>query len=183
VYYHTFLGEKQLLNKYPSWRTHNMQIPRIEKILIIDDDLSLRKYISTVLEWNEFKVYHCSDVQAVSVAKKYRPDVIILDVNMPTYNGIELFHKFSRHIDLKDIPIVFVAEVSDEKLVENFFGLGAAGFIPKPINVHRLVETLTVMWVFYHLNWNGSTAKTRSFFQKFKSGFLKMCPEKLFRHE
>jgi len=113
----------------------------ILKILIADDNLGsrllVRDYLSKV-EGIEIAGEAASGDEALSLAKKLRPDVIFLDVDMPGQNGIEVAREL---IDIfPDIYIVFITAYPDYAL--EAFELYSFDYILKPIDEERVVKTI-----------------------------------------
>jgi DNA-binding response OmpR family regulator len=92
------------------------------------------------LEANGFKVIIASNgVEAFVKANDEKPDLIILDVSMPTMNGVE-FVQSTRWFEMKDIPIIILTALRDTKEVFNTFGV--TNFITKPFDPNVLLEKI-----------------------------------------
>jgi CheY-like chemotaxis protein len=80
------------------------------KILVIDDEIDIIKYLTTLLEDNNYDVISTFDpMKAFSLAKKEIPDLICLDIMMPKRSGLSLYEEFKKDNKLKDIPIIIVS--------------------------------------------------------------------------
>lgn len=103
----------------------------ITKILVIDDDPTVRDLLSRFLKKEGFDAYAAhSGWKGMEVARKYKPDVIILDVMMPELDGWTVLSKLKKDVELKDIPIILLTMVDDKKMG---FALGATDYMTKPI--------------------------------------------------
>ncbi|KIC95912.1 response regulator [Flavihumibacter solisilvae] len=106
-----------------------------EKILLIDDDEDDREFMLEVLGEN-FPHVVCNIAvngqDALDQLKSYRPDVMILDLNMPLMNGRQFLRAVNKNPDLAGIPVVVVSTSSDNYTIEETKGLGAKDFYTKP---------------------------------------------------
>ena len=80
-----------------------------EKILVVDDDLHMRIFMSTLLETSGFKVIASKDgKEGIHEAKKSAPSLIILDLMMPRRGGILMYQQVKADENLRDIPIIII---------------------------------------------------------------------------
>jgi len=109
-------------------------------ILVVEDDWTTKQLIANYLERAGYDVIATDQgKQALTLAKIYRPDVIILDILLPDLSGWEVLEKIKKHEQTQDIPIV-VCTVLPEK--ERAFSLGAVDFIQKPVSEKNLIRRL-----------------------------------------
>ena len=111
-------------------------------ILIVDDSKLVTDIVKMRLEMYgyEVSVAHCGE-DGLSRVVDVAPDLIVLDVQMPGVDGIEVFRTMRADPDMQDIPVIFFtanAEKLKQRLPE-VEGLGAA-LLPKPFNVIRLLD-------------------------------------------
>ncbi len=110
------------------------------------------------LKTNMFIVDDGSDVldfvynkgQFEDVEKYPRPDVILLDINMPKYSGLQVIEKISCDNNLRDIPCVMLTSSRNTDDIVKSYELGCASFIPKPVefeDFQRIVESFNFFWV------------------------------------
>lgn len=112
----------------------------LERVLIIDDDLTSARLIDGVLRRAGFvSSYCCKPELALSTIHGELPDLIILDVVMPVFDGFELCRKVRAHPALQLTPIIFVTGSDD--VAERVRGLEAGGndYIAKPFESEELV--------------------------------------------
>lgn len=113
------------------------------KILLVDDDQELSLLASTVLRQGGHKTLMAVDAsQVLPSAQREKPDLILLDVNMPGGNGTQLLVRLKRSTLTSGIPVIVVSGAQDAKLPSQVVGLGAEGFLPKPWTPETLVENL-----------------------------------------
>jgi CheY-like chemotaxis protein len=130
------------------------------KILIIDDEPDAISFLTTILEDNGFvSISSQTGVEGLEMARKERPDLILLDLIMPEKGGISTFHELKQNPDLSHIPIVVVSGMSQitgagarnhfpkEKAGHEKEGVEAAstgpdGFVEKPIDPPELIKVI-----------------------------------------
>lgn len=109
------------------------------KILIIDDEPSIREALRDILEFEEYDVCEAgSGLEALEIAKEQPLSLALLDVKMPGMDGFETLSHLKQNYDF---PVVMVsAHVTVEKVSEAL-QMGAYDFITKPIDMNRLLIT------------------------------------------
>lgn len=113
------------------------------RILIVDDDKWLTQRLSYVLHGAGCLVFVAHDAEsATRVALRERPDVILLEVELPRYSGLE-FHECLQYADRgRDIPVIYVTGNDSPVLRRAANQLGAKGFLKKPIDGQALLAFL-----------------------------------------
>ena len=113
---------------------------RRDRIMVVDDDETLRRYLKKILEDEYYEVILAFDGKdAMRKIQAYPPDLIIVDYMMPEMNGIEFIQKLKSHSRLSQIPIIMQTVTdSDESEIEAL-SIGADDWIQKPINRQRLL--------------------------------------------
>ena len=106
-----------------------------KRVLVVDDDASIRELLSTVLEDDGYEVVPAANGEdALAVCARWRPDVIVLDLMMPVMDGWT-FAKRLRERD--DIPIVVLSAAND--LERHAKSVGAIEVIGKPFDLDQLI--------------------------------------------
>ena len=118
-------------------------------VLIIDDDKDLREILSAKLEKLGFSVDEAKDgTSGIEKARKIRPDLILLDVNMPGMSGIQVLAGIKADPELKDLKVVFLTnfgEVQEENSwVDDKFAkeAGALGHIKKTDDLDKIIARI-----------------------------------------
>lgn len=112
---------------------------KIKKILVIEDNLDLRKFICYELK-KEFKVVEAEDGMAgLLLAEKFSPDLIISDIMMPNMDGIEFCKKIKSEIKTSHIPVILLTAKNDASSKYEGIRLGADDYISKPFEMEYLV--------------------------------------------
>lgn len=105
------------------------------KILVVDDNPANLTLVKGILSEHGFKVYPVSSGQtALNFLKKQRPDLILLDMEMPDMNGEEVFRAIVADPEHDQIPIIFLTGNNDPESEVNAFRIGAADYMRKPIS-------------------------------------------------
>ena len=109
-------------------------------VLVIDDDASVRDLVKRSLSKEGLEVMTApGGKEGLELAKKYRPDVITLDVQMPGMDGWEVLKALKSDPELREIAVIMMTNI-DEK--STGYALGAAEYMTKPVDRERLVEVL-----------------------------------------
>ncbi|MBN2803541.1 MAG: response regulator [Deltaproteobacteria bacterium] len=112
-------------------------------VLIIDDDPSIRTSIAAYLEDNSFAILTASTgTEGINLARTKRPDIILLDMRLPDYNGLQVLEKFSES-EISVPVIVITGQVSMDDAVLAL-KTGAWDYLVKPLNFNRLQHSMTV---------------------------------------
>ncbi len=112
------------------------------KLLIIDDDESVRRVMRFRLKDSYSIIDSGSPEEALALALQHKPDAILLDLMMPKYSGFEVCQTLSSLSFTSHIPILIVSGESSERYKEYCESLGAKGFFQKPVNIEALQKTL-----------------------------------------
>lgn len=107
-------------------------------ILIVDDDALMRRSVSLHLEQNGYRASTAASAEdALALARRDRPDLILLDIGLPGMDGLQAIRHFQR--DMEDVPVIFVTARRRE--LDTILGLemGADDYITKPFNLDILL--------------------------------------------
>ncbi len=108
-------------------------------ILIIDDEVGLRNLLKFRLASFGFDVLMAEDGYAgLEMAKARKPNLIILDIMMPYFNGIEVCKKLKSDYETRDIPVVFLSVLAQKEDIELGREAGAEFFLTKPYDPEKL---------------------------------------------
>ena len=111
-------------------------------VVIADDNDMMRGVLRAMLRGEEYDVIGeaSNGVLAVDIAERLKPDIVCLDVVMPEKNGIEALCEIKA--TQPEIEVVMVTGNSDPATVQESIQNGASGFIIKPFNASRVLDTL-----------------------------------------
>jgi len=111
------------------------------KVLVIDDDRSIRELLSLHLANRGYEVAVAEDaIVGGRLALASKPQLIIIDVNMPYLDGPDFVAALKSDPQTRDIPVVFLT--SDGDMADRAGGLGAVAYLTKPIMADRLLDVV-----------------------------------------
>lgn len=117
-----------------------------QKILVVDDEADIVELIAYNLKREGYQVYTASNGQeAVTIAKKVMPDLIILDIMMPKMDGIEACRIMRSMPEFKSTFMVFLTARSEEYSEIAGFNVGADDYIAKPIKPRALLSRINAI--------------------------------------
>ena len=103
-------------------------------ILIVDDEPGNIEILSETLGDTYEILAATSGKEALEIAKRQIPDMIILDIVMPVMSGYEVLRNLKQNTSLKEIPVIFITALDKEDQETRGLTLGAVDYIPKPFN-------------------------------------------------
>jgi CheY-like chemotaxis protein len=116
-----------------------------KRILVVDDEVAFTKLVKLTLEAStNYEVCTVNNPRlAIAAARKFIPDLIILDVVMPEIDGGELHNHFKSDPNLKEIPIIFLTAIVRQKELETNRGMiGGSFYLAKPVSTEKLVRAI-----------------------------------------
>ncbi|MBI5177936.1 MAG: response regulator [Nitrospinae bacterium] len=119
---------------------------RPERILIVDDSAGARMVIQQELApfWENLHIAK-NGSEAIQIAKKIRPDIITMDVEMPVMGGLEACKKLKEDPATEDIPVVFITANDTTELREQGFEAGGAEYFTKPFRPRQLADFIAIL--------------------------------------
>ncbi|VAX09216.1 Signal transduction histidine kinase CheA [hydrothermal vent metagenome] len=112
-------------------------------VMVVDDSITVRKVTSRLLERNNYNVILAKDgVDALGQLMEARPDVILLDIEMPHMDGFELATNIRNDQELKEIPIIMITSRTGDKHRRRAFSIGVNGYMGKPFSEDELLENI-----------------------------------------
>ncbi len=120
-------------------------IPSMKKVLLIEDDRSLRENLDLLLSLSGYTVLTANDGRnGIKVAISENPDIIVCDVKMPHLDGYGVIHILSHHPKTADIPFIFITGDAEYDNQRKGMSLGADDYLVKPINCTDLLNTISI---------------------------------------
>ncbi len=112
--------------------------------LVVDDSLSARRSLSQVMGDSGFEVRTARDgLEAIDVIEGQRPDVVLVDLEMPRMNGLELIQHLRAREDTRNLPIVMITSRATEKHRRQAEAAGVTCYLTKPFAEDELLERVT----------------------------------------
>ena len=113
------------------------------QILVAEDEAMNRKLIREVLELRGFRVAEvCDGEEAFQKAMACPPDLMIVDIQMPKLNGLDLMDHMQREPTLSGVPVVALTALAMERDLEKAENSGFAGYVTKPFNMSKLYSVI-----------------------------------------
>src|SRR6188472_2415813 len=118
-----------------------------QKVLVVDDEEPILELLKYNLEKQGYDVKTASDGQmALDVAKKFHPDLVLLDIMMPKMDGVEACRHLRSMPDLANTFIVFLTARAEEYSEVAAFDVGADDYILKPIKPRALMSRISALF-------------------------------------
>ncbi|PWL37648.1 transcriptional regulator [Flagellimonas aquimarina] len=115
----------------------------MKKILLVEDDLSLRENIAELLDLSGFLVFDAPNGEiAIEIAKKECPDLILCDIMMPGVDGYGVLEALSANEDTRHIPFIFVSAKTERLDIRRGMDLGADDYLTKPFEEEELLGAI-----------------------------------------
>ncbi len=113
------------------------------RILVVEDDLLNRMFLSATLEANGYEVRMATDGEhVIAAAREFEPDLITMDINLPNVSGVELIRQLRAIPRFRDVPVIAITAYVgryEERAIER---AGASGFLAKPISIKSLLDSV-----------------------------------------
>lgn len=118
-----------------------------QKVLVVDDEEPILELLKYNLEKQGYEVRAASNGQeAVEIAKKFHPDLVLLDIMMPKMDGVEACRILRANPDLQNTFIVFLTARAEEYSEIAAFDVGADDYILKPIKPRALMSRISALF-------------------------------------
>jgi len=130
-------------------------VTMLKKILIVDDDQGIVTLLKDYFELNGYTVFTAMNGTEALQKISHNPNIILLDINMPDIDGIEVCTKIREHVSC---PILFLTAKVEEKDKINGFRVGGDDYIIKPFSINELGARVAAHLRREHRNTNKTTA-------------------------
>jgi len=116
----------------------------MKNIWIVDDDEEMSHAIGLMLKMLDYEVVAFFNVRSAAqlFASGRKPDLIILDLNMPEISGTDMIEFLRRRPDTKALPIVMLSSEAADVVVDKALALGADSYVMKPITIEELEKAM-----------------------------------------
>ncbi len=114
-----------------------------QTVLVVDDNALNRKLLEGMLQIVQVEMVAAEDgTEGVRLAKEHRPDLILMDVQLPDMDGFEVMAEIKKDPELAGIPFFYLTGNVTEERSKQAMANGCLGIIQKPIAVGEFIETL-----------------------------------------
>ncbi|NMG42744.1 response regulator [Aromatoleum toluvorans] len=108
-------------------------------VLVVDDDELQHKLIGRLLGDMQLEIlYASSGTEALGVLRRRRPDLILMDVNLPDFSGVEATRRLKSNAALANVPVVMITGRAEKSVVVDSLKAGAVDFVVKPVDRETL---------------------------------------------
>lgn len=124
-------------------RVDSVSCPAPGRVLVVDDERLNRAMLVKLLDRQGFDVVAASDgEEALRLAEKISPDLVLLDIVMPGMDGFEVLHALRLQKDESELPVIMVTGADETSKLVKAFDLGANDFLTKPIDVDAVMARI-----------------------------------------
>ena len=117
------------------------------RVLLVDDDLDILELLKYNLVKEGYEVETAEDgLKAISIAKKFNPELILMDIMMPNQDGVETCRQLREIPELANTHITFLTARAEEYSEVAAFGVGADDYIIKPIKPRALMSRISSLF-------------------------------------
>ncbi|MEF3367506.1 response regulator [Methylocystis sp. 9N] len=112
-------------------------------VLIVEDNELNMKLFNDLLEANGYSTLRTkSGVEAMTLARDHRPDLILMDIQLPEVSGLEVTRWLKQDAELRRIPVVAITAFAMKGDEEKILAGGCEAYLSKPISVAKFLETV-----------------------------------------
>ena len=125
----------------------------MKNIWIVDDDEEMSHAIGLMLKLLDCEATAFFNVRsaAQSFASGQKPDLLILDLNMPEISGLDMIEFLRRRTDTNNLPIIMLSSEAADMVVDKALALGADSYVMKPVTIEELEKAMATAFS-KHLN-------------------------------
>lgn len=114
-----------------------------KRVLLVEDNEMNSRLVEFVLERDGFSVTTAPTAEeALKIAGNLRPDIILMDIQLPGMDGLEATRRLKQNPQTHDIPVVAITAHAMRGDEERIIAAGCRGYIPKPVNTRELSGTV-----------------------------------------
>ena len=118
---------------------------RSARVLVVDDNAILLRTVKDMLADDFHVSIAISGAQAFMSIAKHKPDVIVLDYEMPIVDGEEVFQLLREDEKSHDIPVIFLTASADREVVTRLVSLNPDGYMLKPPNKQKMIDMIRII--------------------------------------
>ncbi len=117
--------------------------PLEKTVLVVEDNDINMKLLHDVLELHGYNVLQAKDgMEGWRMAREHRPDLILMDIQLPSISGLEATKRLKADETLKSIPVIAITAFAMAGDEERFLEGGCDAYIPKPISIPNFLQTV-----------------------------------------
>lgn len=117
------------------------------RIYVLDDSAAVTTYIDKALHALGYTVYADNNPnKCISRIKEFFPDLILLDIDLNEYNGIEICRQIQEEEPIASIPVMFLSHITDISVVAEGIEAGAVDYVYKPVDINQLDARIKILF-------------------------------------
>lgn len=116
----------------------------MKRIWVVDDDEEMTRAVGLMLKMLDCDVtsFHNVRLAVQKLLSGQRPELLVLDINMPEVSGLDMVEFLRRRPESKDIPIVMLSSEAADITVDKALALGADAYVTKPVTIEELEKAM-----------------------------------------
>lgn len=112
-------------------------------ILVVDDSADNLAVISLYLQQQGYRVVTANNGEdAVNVATQMLPNVVLMDINLPTLDGLGATRRIRENESLRDVPVIAITAFGTEGFQRAAYDVGVSGYLTKPLDLDRMHQLI-----------------------------------------
>jgi DNA-binding response OmpR family regulator len=117
----------------------------MKQVWIVDDDEEMARAVSLMLKLLECETRHFIHprIAAQALLAGGHPDLLILDINMPEVNGLDMLEFVRRRKEWKNMPVIMLSSEAADVTVDKALEMGADGYVMKPVTIEELERVMS----------------------------------------
>jgi len=117
---------------------------KVKTILVIEDNKLNMKLVNGLITIGKYRMLEAVDAESgIQLIREQRPDLVLMDIQLPGMDGLSATKVIKEDPDLKDIPIVALTSFAMQGDEEKALAAGCTGYITKPIDTRKFLETVS----------------------------------------
>jgi CheY-like chemotaxis protein len=117
---------------------------KIKTILVVEDNKLNMKLVNGLIKIGKYRMIEAIDAESgIELIREQRPDLVLMDIQLPGMDGLSATKIIKEDPDLKDIPIVALTSYAMQGDKEKALAAGCTGYIAKPIDTRKFLETVS----------------------------------------
>lgn len=120
----------------------------MRQVWIVDDDEEMNHALGLMLKMLDCEVTGFASARpaAQTLLTGKRPDVLILDINLPEVSGLDFLEFLRRRKEWKDLPVVMLSSEASDSMVDKALAMGADDYLIKPVTIEELEQAMATAW-------------------------------------
>jgi CheY-like chemotaxis protein len=116
----------------------------IKKILVVEDNKLNMKLVRGLIKIGKYRMLEANNAESgIQLIREQMPDLVLMDIQLPGMDGLSATKIIKEDPDLKDIPIVALTSYAMQGDKEKALAAGCTGYIAKPIDTRKFLETVS----------------------------------------